>query len=142
MRRWLNALIVSLLASTSLFASVTLPVTVKNENGENVDGATVYALVFTNNGPDPINSLVGVTVNGAVDLPLTEGLHYEIFPSKDGYTPTLRQQFSSPDPALHHHIQADGEPSTLALTLHTNGAVKGTVTANVTNANPDTTLFG
>ncbi|MBP9127474.1 MAG: hypothetical protein KBG07_01740, partial [Elusimicrobia bacterium] len=142
MRRWTTAFFSFLLACTSLMASVTLSVTVKDEQDNDVDGAIVYALVFTPTGPDPVNSQMGTTVNGQVDLSLTDGLDYEIFPTKDGFTPTLRQQFSSPDPALHHHVLAQGTPSPLALTLRSNGAVKGTVTANVTNATADTTLFG
>ena len=142
MRRWIAPLIYSLLASTSVFASVTLHVTVKNESAEDIDGAIVYALVFTNNGPDAANSRMGVTTGGAVDLTLTDGLDYEIFPTKDGYTPTLRNQFSSPDPAMHHHITASGTPDPLALTLHSGGSVAGTVTADVTNASPDSMLFG
>ena len=55
MRRWIAPLIYSLLASTSVFASVTLHVTVKNESAEDIDGAIVYALVFTNNGPCPVS---------------------------------------------------------------------------------------
>jgi hypothetical protein len=142
MRRWLHALTVTLLASTSLFASVTLHVTVKDEENTAIDGAMVYALVFTNNGPDAVNSRVGVTVDGAVDLSLADGLDYEIFYTKDGYTPTLRNQFSSPDPALHHHVMASGSPDPLPLTLRSGGTVSGTVAVNVSNASSDSMLFG
>jgi hypothetical protein len=142
MRRWTTAFFSFLLACTSLMASVTLTVTVKDELDNNVDGAIVYALVFTPTGPDPVNSQIGETVNGEVTLSLTDGLHYEIFPTKDGYTPTLRQRFSSPDPALHHHVQASGTPSPLTLTLRSGGTVEGKVLANVTNATADSMLFG
>ncbi|MBL0059900.1 MAG: carboxypeptidase regulatory-like domain-containing protein [Elusimicrobia bacterium] len=115
---------------------------VKNEADQNVNGATIYALVFTNNGPDAVNSRVGVTVNGTVDISLTDGLNYEIFPTKDGFTPTLRNQFSSPDPAMHHHVTASGTPAPLNLVLRSGGSVAGTVTASVTNASPNSMLFG
>lgn len=123
-------------------ASVTLSVTVKDELDNNVDGAIVYALVFTPTGPDPVNSQIGETVNGEVTLSLTDGLHYEIFPTKDGHTPTLRQRFSSPDPALHHHVQASGTPSPLTITLRSGGNVEGKVLANITDATADSMVFG
>lgn len=143
MRRLISSL-AACLFTVSAQAAVTLQVNVNNSSGSPVAGAMVYAIVFTTSGPNGAASRIGVTSSTGVVVfsDLVNNTDYEIFVSSNGFSPTLREQFSSPDPALHKHvIGADTTATPLTYTLTPKSGM-GMVVANVSNATASQMLFG
>ncbi len=93
--------ILSLGASSALNAAV-LTVRVSDTAGSPVSGALVAAIAFNNQvggtgEPDGAKSAIGETgASGSIDLTIVENYDYMLFVSKQGMSPSIKDQMSNP----------------------------------------------
>jgi len=87
-----------LFLGVTLTQAATLNVVVKDEKSQPISGAVVAAIVFTAKGdPDPTNSKLDTTnASGQIALTIADNLVYVVLATKQGYSPTIRDQMMDP----------------------------------------------
>jgi|CXWL01.1.fsa_nt_gi hypothetical protein len=146
----LGSCVFSLLAATAAFAAPansTLNVRVRNQAGTLLPGAQVVALSFNNGNPDAVVSRVAVTdLTGTANFSsgngnaLTDGKFYQVIGATQGFLPSFVDQFNNGAPGL----QAVPSLSTpvITITVSSAGVAVGELDGTVSNATPNSLLFG
>lgn len=113
---------------------------VRDANGQNLSGATLYVIRFSTTGPDAAMSVMAAQLtDGTTTLDLVNGIGYEVFASSQGYGPSARNQMFNPE---HPHIDPNTVSGTVIVVLHETLSDRGIITAQITNGTPNSMLFG
>ncbi|MBI4052236.1 MAG: carboxypeptidase regulatory-like domain-containing protein, partial [Elusimicrobia bacterium] len=143
MRRFFPSFILFLLmgGAAPSVSAVDWQVIVRNFDNTLIQGATVYGIVFGTNGPDISVSTWGVTNStGQVALSLTSNKEYHIVAEKHGFRGSLREQLFS---SHHPRVWSSGTLFDIEVRISSQGVQGyGIVVGSVTNATPDSILFG
>jgi hypothetical protein len=133
-------------------ANSNLKVIVTNAAGAPIRAANVAAISFVNGQPDSAISQIGLTdAAGVLQFDgtgitgtLTQGNVYHIVASSQGYLPGLVDQFAGDPPTLTAAAPvAPASAPSFTIVISSNGAVNlGEIDVNVTNAAPNTLVFG
>lgn len=123
--------------------AITQTVIVRDGSGALLPGATVYALAFTDHGPDAAYSRLAVTLaGGSVTFTVASGHGLELFADKQGFRPSLRDQMFSP---THIHVEPLTGQSlpdqTIRLSSQGVSGV-GAIVEQVSGASLNSLLFG
>ncbi|MBI4375793.1 MAG: carboxypeptidase regulatory-like domain-containing protein [Elusimicrobia bacterium] len=141
-RRIISLLIgLGILAGARAASAQNIDVTVTNENGALIQGATVYVVRFGEGGPDATNSRTGLTnASGVASFAGLASGPFEVVAEKHGFFPILKDQFFDPE---HLHIEVPGNPTARTVVISSAGVTSGGyIRAQVSNASPNAFLFG
>lgn len=128
-----------------LHATVDRTIIVKNQFGEVLPGATVYAVVMDKDGPDAAKTTFTYTsAQGSATLTLQDNEDYHFFAVKQHYLPRLKSQVHNPE---HPMARSQGSLADLTIVISSaevsSGDLEvGRVLGNVTNATANSLVFG